>query len=261
VIDRPVIVASPAKPAVGAKLVRVHDAARLDMRLNDGLQGPLAHVRHDVGHHVASPFKHPEYDGLARRSASALSTRPLAADVGFVGLNIVAARSATTQRPLAVRLRHVFPDLMRHAPCGLVGHAKLALQFHCGNTMARRSEQVHRKEPLVKWQVRPVHEGARAWENLLFAVLADVSRITREAIEPPMLPALWAGRLGAAVAHLHQVAQARLVIGKLLLELVERCHVRLLCPEYRRTEVARQGDTRELKCGPNPRSVAAYGAS
>ena len=86
----------------------------------------------------------------------------------------------------------------------------------------------------MQWHVGPVHEGARAREDVVLAVLADVGRIALLAIEPTVRAALRTVDLRAAVAHLHHVLQTGFIIRKLALEVVERGHRYLLCPEYRR---------------------------
>ena len=121
---------------------------------------------------------------------------------------------------------------MAHAPSRGIGHVKLALQFLRGDAVARCGEQEYGVEPLVKRQMRAVHECACARINVVFAVLAEIRAITCQAVELPMRPALRAVNLGAAVTLHHYVVKARLVIGKLLLKIVESRHYFLLSPAY-----------------------------
>ncbi len=47
------------------------------------------------------------------------------------------------KRGVAIDVAHVFADQSRHAPRGLVGDAKLALQFLRGDAVPGSGEQVH----------------------------------------------------------------------------------------------------------------------
>src|SRR5262245_47300139 len=94
---------------------------RLDNRLERARLGVLDHLRDNL---AALTVEHGENDGLVGVGIAApLAGLVLAADQRLVGFNVA------VQRTLAVEHGEVLPDLMAHAPSGLVRAAELALQL------------------------------------------------------------------------------------------------------------------------------------
>ena len=167
VIHRLVLIPGLGKPAVGLQFVAVHRTALFDVPLDDRLKRFLLNVWDNFCHHVAAAFQHSEHNRLVGGSATALTARPLPADICFVYLDDPA------QRSLAIHFGHVLAKFMTHAPRRLVGHAELALKLLSWNPVAGRGEQEHRVEPLLKWCARQ-----RKWSALhRMNVMAAVARI------------------------------------------------------------------------------------
>ena len=99
----------------------MHSTSFFDVRLDNGLECLLAHVRDDFRHDISAALYHPEHNRLIARVAPALALG-LPAYVGFVRFDDAA------ERPFAIGLRHKLADLVSHPPCGLIGHAQLTLQ-------------------------------------------------------------------------------------------------------------------------------------
>ena len=245
VVDGAVIVSEPGDPGIGGKLVRADRRPALDVLKDVPLQSRAAYVRDDASHDIAAALDHAEHYRLARRPTSALATRTPSADVGFIGLNVPA------QRGIAVHVRHVFADLMAHAPSRLVGHAQLALKFLGGHAMALRGEQVHGVEPLLQRCVRPFEGRPDHRVNVMPARRAGISWKLLELGELALGSALRAVHRVAETKH-HKVLKARFVSRELLEKVLDGWgfgHVRnLLYPQYGYPGFVRQGDNRVLFC-------------
>ena len=126
--------------AIGFQFVAVHRAPLFDVPFDNRLKRFLPNVWDNLCHHVAAAFQHPKHNSLVWGAATALTARPLPADIGFVYLD------DSAQRGFAVHARHVFSDLMPHAPRRLVSDAKLALKLLSWNPVAGRGMS----RPLLK---------------------------------------------------------------------------------------------------------------
>ena len=229
-VDGAMVVTKPRNLGVGRKLVSADGRAALDVLKDVPLKGLALHVRNDARHDIAAALDHAEHDGLSRRTAPALPALASPADVRFVGFHM------PVQRGIAVRLGHVLADLMAHAPGRLVGHAKLSLKLLGRNTVAGSREQIKRVEPLRKRRVRPLKGRALHGADLVAAPLTAIDGALAQAVKLAVDPATRAVQR-LAVANLHKVIQAAIVVWEPLEKLVNRrClglgHIRVLLPIY-----------------------------
>lgn len=109
-------------------------------------------------------------------------------------------------------------DQPGHALCGLVGHAKLPLQFLGADTVARGCEKVDGVGPKLQRRAGLFERRADRWVQVMTAPLARVGALCLDPI-----PVRLAGAGGASEALLEadfeQVRQAGFVIRELLEEL------------------------------------------
>lgn len=96
------------------------------------------------------------------------------------------------KRAVAVHNSHILADFVAHAPCRLVSHTDLALDFLCRHAAAGRAELEHDKEPVAKASARPVERGASGRVDLMAAPFASVAASGFDAIEAGILAALFA---------------------------------------------------------------------
>jgi len=168
VIDRLVIVASFFQTPVGAQLVSVNRRTVENVFLNDWLKRLAFAVWHNLRHYLSLALQHSKDNAFTRRAATA-NAGTLAANVGFVNLNV------SKQWPFIINLRHVLADKVCHAPRCLVGHAKLTFQFLCGNAVARGGEKVNRIEPKSQRCPAVFKERSSGGVNVMTAPLAGIS--------------------------------------------------------------------------------------
>ncbi len=215
VVDRAVLVTEPRKLRIGFQFIRAHRRTFFHVRENVWLQCRTLNIFNDAGHHIALAFQHSKYNRLAGRAATTFATPALTADHGFVGFDMA------RKRRIAVNEAEILPKFVAHAPRRFVIHAKLTLQFLRGNTVARRCEQIHGVEPLLQWRVRIVERRADHWVNVITAALARIGWHLRKFVEFTDQAATRARKV-CAVAHLEQVLQAGVIIGKHLHKLLDR---------------------------------------
>ena len=60
----------------------------------------------------------------------------------------------------ALAVAHCDPQTVEYVPRGLVGHAELCHQLNCRAAALIDREQIHRPEPQIELDVRPVKNGA-----------------------------------------------------------------------------------------------------
>ncbi|KKL90785.1 hypothetical protein LCGC14_1901230, partial [marine sediment metagenome] len=109
-----------------------------------------------------------------------------------------------------------------HAPCGLIRHAKLTLQFLAGHAMLGRGEQKDRVEPKLQRSAALFKDTANHWVNVVAAPLAGISLLIGQAIPFGVTLTLWAG-MALTEADVEQMLKASLVGGELFEELAEVC--------------------------------------
>jgi len=116
---------------------------------------------------------------------NSVSVSALSPDVSFVDFYRLAA--LTAQRVFVVVQHRA--NLLKHAPCGLVRYACLALDLLCGDSATSRSHQIYRIEPSRQRSRRLVKDRVGGWVNVVAAV---VTRIRRAALYAVMLRDLFA---------------------------------------------------------------------
>jgi len=75
-----------------------------------------------------------------------------AAEVGFVDFDYALQLLQLTAASLA--------ETVEHKPRGLLRNPNLLRQLHGGNPLTSGQKQVHRIEPFVQWDVRPLENRA-----------------------------------------------------------------------------------------------------
>ena len=83
VVHRLMLETGLGQPAVGLQFVAVHRATLFDVSFDDRLKCFLLNVWDNLCHHVAAAFQHPEHNSLVGGAATALTSRPLAPNIGF----------------------------------------------------------------------------------------------------------------------------------------------------------------------------------
>lgn len=228
VVNRLMVVPKPGQDAVRPPFVRADGRTGGDVLEDRRNEGLAAGVGDNLREQFAAPLKDTHDDSLVRPApgnAFLLSALPNTTDIGFVHFDMA------RQRRITVNGSHVFPDLVRHAKCGWVGHAQLPLQFLGRNAMPGSGEQIHRIEPFLKGCMRTVKHGPDHRVNLISAPSALIGRVTADAVKLPALAALRAIQ-PFAVTKLHEVVQTSVVIWELFHKLLDSrglCHVSLRC--------------------------------
>src|ERR1019366_1620972 len=72
----------------------------------------------------------------------------------------------------AIGLDHQLADLLTHAPCRFVGHAKRPFQFLAAYAVARRDKQIDRIEPNLERRTGILKDGASGRVNVVATVSA-----------------------------------------------------------------------------------------
>lgn len=170
---------------------------------------------------IDAAFQHLEHHCFAFGAASRL-TKTLAANIGFIGFNI------PVKWPFVVHVGHELSNLVRHAPCALVGYAELPLQLFGRDAVTGRREQEHGVKPLVNRGAGALHRRTDTGVNVVFAMLAEIRPIPLKAVEFAMLTATGAINLRTAIANIHDMKKASFIVRELLFELVKCGHFKLL---------------------------------
>ena len=205
-IDGAVCVTVFCQTAVCDPLVCANSRARTDVFKDVPFKGSLAGVRDDWRHDIAATLGHAEHHCLARRAPPALAARTPPADVGFVSFNV------PRQWRITINFRHVFADLVAHAPRAFIGHAKLALQFLGRHAMPRRGEQVCGVKPLLKRRARLLENCSGHRMNMMPAI-AGVGGHLPEPVESINFTAFRANRVLAELEP-EKVIQACVIVRK-----------------------------------------------
>ena len=176
--DGDVIEAEHIETTIAAKFIGRHGRTRQDMGLHKGFHRRAVAARYNLRHHITAALQQPDNGSLV-----ALVARPFALDrttyQRFVNLD---NPPHAAKRIGAIERTHIFADLMAHAPRGFVGHAKLTLNFLCGNPVPRGAEQEHDKEPIAQAGAGAVEWGASGRIDLMPAIFADIGAASGNAV-------------------------------------------------------------------------------
>ena len=167
---------------------------------------------------TAAALSHTKNRRLANRAASSLELLELmlvlfeAAYEGFVNfddaLQLFKLRSARLAQP------------MKDEPCGLLRDPDFLGELHGRNALASRHKQIHRVDPLVQRNVRPLENRSGSNREVLFALIAAIksARPNRNTFAKPTNRAARAIRPEAAF----EINPRRLLVGEHLEKLEGR---------------------------------------
>lgn len=199
---------------VRTKSVRVDVGPLDDVGFNNWLKARFLVIYDSLRHHLSTALQHSHYDGLSSAPAP-LDPKFLPSDVGLVNLD------NALKRPFTVHVLDMLADLVCHAPSRLVGHAKLPLQFLCGNAMTRRGEQINGIEPKLERRAAVLERRPDRGVEMIAAPLAGIGPLGLDPV--PVGRTLAFGALVAlSKAGLKQVLQAGFVRGEKLKKLADR---------------------------------------
>ena len=223
VVDAVVVVPGLFKALVGVQFVRADSRARHHVVENVRLKAFTTHIRHDARDYVPAALNHANHNRLL------VLVRPLALTAHFAANERLVNLNVSAKHRVAVHVRHVSADQMSHAKRRGVADAQLALQFLCGNPVARRGEKVDCIEPLHERRMA-VREDCALHRVNVVAAIAGVGGLLGEL---PKLADFAAFRAPEVLAEpqAHQVLKA----GFLSLEAVEKV---LNCERFCHGEVS-----------------------
>jgi hypothetical protein len=194
-------IAHRAQSAVSKVLVGVDCRMTLHGVTNDWEKRSATAVRNDLSSDIAAAFHHAENDHL---SSAAHCPALISTDERLVDLNLF---GEATDRPVAINRAHVFTDGVAHAPCGFVGHSKLAFHFLCCNAVSRCAKLEHDKEPIAQRSAGALKRRPGSRVNLKAAMFAGVRAARLNPVKTGFASAS-AAVVTRAVARAHQVIEA-----------------------------------------------------
>lgn len=166
------------------------------------------HNAHHAGGNAAPAIGYTDNGGLASRAPATLAGA-FTADIRFVRFALA--------KELTGFAVHQLADFMGHAPCSLVGHPKLALQFFRGHTIAGSGHEKNCKEPRNEAGAGLVKDCASRGVKLETAPRTGIGAAFRQRIEAILFQAF--GTLATFwPALLKQKIQTSPIIGELTLE-------------------------------------------
>lgn len=172
VIDGIVNKARPADARVRAAFVSMQSRPGLDMPVNGGLDRFLVRRRDWHGDCSPAALTHAKHSRLADRAATSLE--PLgfvfvlfeAAHIGFIdfddALQLFELRSARFAQPV------------KNEPSRLLGDPDFLGELHGRNALTRGHKLVHRVNPLVQRNVRPLENRSGSHGEVLVALIAAI---------------------------------------------------------------------------------------
>ena len=125
-----------------------------------------------------------------------------------------------------------FADALEHEPSRLLSDADLLAELQAGDALAGGHEQVHRQNPLIEGNVRPLKDGASADCEVLLAGIAAIEAL-RARSDALRLLAMRADGPTRPAARLHVSPGRHLVrihLGKLIEADGRTTHIWLPCP-------------------------------
>lgn len=224
VIDSMMLVSACAESDVSVPFVCENHSARKNVLFDDSFQRGSLRVIGQNSLDAALPLRDADHGLLAqfvaghRATAAALA---LAAEIGFVNLNLARELAAVASRPDGFVIQHG-ANLLEHAPRGFVGHACLTLNLLCRDAAARLRHEVDRVEPQLQRRGRLVKDRVRRGVDVVTAVVARVGRAARYAVMQGLTATLDAVRSAVRVEAAEQPLQTRGIVRELLLKVPER---------------------------------------
>src|SRR5271157_1617091 len=183
VIDAPMGVFIPMKPEIiiDRELVCEHSALRQDVPFDNAHDGVSLNVLRGVGADATLALDNSDNGSLFSVSLTgptAKSASP-SADIGFINFDAGAALAA--KRSIPVTAQHG-TNLLKHAPCGFVGHSSFPLNLLRGNSTTSRGHQIDRVEPCCERRRGLVEDGVSSRVNVMSTVIARIRRATLDAM-------------------------------------------------------------------------------
>lgn len=209
VIDDYVFEAKTARVVIDWRFVGVKFRPVLDVALHIAKDIRCRELADHLGLYRAAALDYARHCGLASSAMPALA-RSNATDVRLIGLHY------SLELPTIVS--HQLADLVRHSPCGLVGHAKLTFQFFCSDSVAAGGHEEDCEEPRHKRGAGLVEYSASSRIKLVAAPSARIRAALNNRVETLLLAAL-VTRPTVRPAGLEQEIEASAVVWKLRSEL------------------------------------------
>lgn len=216
VVHFDVAIARAVNILVAAKFIGVYRGSRQYLVKNERLHIGFTAAGDDPRNQFAAPLNHTDHSGLVALVTAALAGNR-AADVGFINFNSLAKAA---KRIVAIQRSHILADFVAHAPCRLVGHADLALDFLGSNPVARGAEQKDYIEPIAQRRPRPVHRSVSRWKDLMAAKVASVGAPIGYRVELRFASAFFAF-MRQSVARFHKMFETGFLGRKTVLKLAE----------------------------------------
>lgn len=176
----------------------------------------VSRFRDNAGHQVSTTLNHSQHCclfGIGSRLTGGDAVLP-ATNESFVNFNVTAKIAVTVHKT------HEFTNFMTDAPCGLVGHVELALEFLGRYAMPSGRKQVDRVEPELQGGAGLFKGSARARVDMMPTKFAAKGGTIGQAIIFGRLPTFHA-ITAAAIAQIHHVQKARVIVGEFLEKLFD----------------------------------------
>ena len=202
--------------------VCVDDALGKHLLRNDRKNGLAVYVGSHDSNHASAALDHAEYRSLAvtlGRSSTAAAFTDVLVLVFAADIHLVCFYCGPLQSDV---FRHQGSNLLEHAPRGFVGDADFALDLLCGDSAAGCRHEVHRIEPQPQRSARLLKDRPGHRRNHRAAVVAGIDLAGRNTVKLPLDVAIGAEGNIAGVPLRHQPVQARIVIRKHPIELLNR---------------------------------------
>lgn len=199
---------------IGFLLVSVNGGTLLNVILNKRRDGGGFGVLYNGRLNLpVFPFGNAHNRGLVLRATPALAAGHLAAEIGLIHLNLAAERIAIFLKALTNQLAH--------APCGLIGDARFALDLLSGNPAARLRHQIDGIEPRGQRRAGLVENGPGGGVYVVTAILAAIGLA---GVHQVVLRDLAADVAVDAIepAVVFQPFKASVIVGKVFLEVLNR---------------------------------------
>src|SRR5487761_818575 len=167
VIDCLVFVVIP-EPSVAAVFVGVQRRTHLHSVMDDGAKRVCSGIRHRHCDNLAVLFAHPQNGGFGFNAfpLDGMAVAVFATDIHLIHFHNTAQHVQLVAASLT--------EPLQHKPRALLGNADFLGELHGRDALARRDEQVHRVNPLVQRNVRPLEDRAGTDSEILFALVTAV---------------------------------------------------------------------------------------
>ncbi len=171
-----------AYTGIAGSLISHQLGADFDVLHNRALQGFLVSVGDGVSDYPAAALSESHNGNLADGTASSIQL------FGFVLVGFLAAKERFIDFDNTLELRQFatasLTQAVEHEPRRFLLYADFLGDLHGRNALAGRDEQIHRIEPLMEWDVRPLEDGAGTDREVKLALIAAMkaSLTRRDAI-------------------------------------------------------------------------------